>query len=282
MDRLLGKTALITGAARGLGAQIATRFAEEGARVIINDLNLEAAQKTADAITGLAIACDVSNSSDVERMFADVKAQIGELDILVNNAGISGIEGDNDSQARLQAAVERASDNEKGEIPNVAPSISEVTDESWAEMLAVHLNGTFYCSRAAAKLMIGDSSSTKKKDAENSPAIINMGSIMGTSGGSGAVAYSAAKAGILGFTRALARDLAPYGVRVNAIAPGYILTDMTRPGEAMFPILRAQTPLGKIGEPDDVAWAAVYLASNEAKFVTGQTFSPNGGWHMSQ
>ena len=105
---------------------------------------------------------------------------------------------------------------------------------------------------------------------------------MGTSGGAGAAAYCAAKAGILGFTRALARDLAPYEVRVNAIAPGYILTDMTSPSEVMFPLLKAQTPMGRLGEPDDIAWAAVYLASEEAKFVTGQTVSPNGGWHMSQ
>ena len=92
----------------------------------------------------------------------------------------------------------------------------------------------------------------------------------------------AAKAGILGLTRSLARELAPYDIRVNAIAPGYIHTDMTSPMEAMYPLLKAQTPQGRIGEPDDIAWAAVYLASLEAKFVTGQTLSPNGGWHMSQ
>tara|TARA_Y100001970_G_C13932540_1_gene699017 strand:- start:456 stop:773 length:318 start_codon:yes stop_codon:yes gene_type:complete len=105
---------------------------------------------------------------------------------------------------------------------------------------------------------------------------------MGTSGGAGSGAYCAAKAGILGLTRSLARELAPYQIRVNAIAPGYIHTDMTSPMAEMFPLLMAQTPQGRLGEPDDIAWAAVYLASYEAKFVTGQTLSPNGGWYMSQ
>ena len=222
------------------------------------------------------MACDVSDSSAVDAMFKKLSAITDRLDILVNNAGISGIEGDNNAQSKLQAALDRAESVANGVRPDIEPAIAEVTDEAWAKMIAVHLNGTFFCSRAASKIM------TKQKAPLGSSTIINMGSIMGTSGGAGAVAYCAAKAGILGFTRALARDLAPYDVRVNAIAPGYILTDMTSPSEAMFPLLKAQTPMGRIGEPDDIAWAAVYLASEESKFVTGQTFSPNGGWHMSQ
>ncbi len=276
MERLAGKTALITGAARGLGAQIARRFVEEGAMVFINDLNRTLAESTAKELGGHAFACDVSDSSAVEAMFKKVSAKTDRLDILVNNAGISGIEGDNNAQSKLQAALDRAESVATGVRPDIEPAIVEVTDESWAKMIAVHLNGTFFCSRAASKIM------TKQKAPLGSSTIINMGSIMGTSGGAGAAAYCAAKAGILGFTRALARDLAPYDVRVNAIAPGYILTDMTSPSEAMFPLLKAQTPMGRIGEPDDIAWAAVYLASEESKFVTGQTFSPNGGWHMSQ
>jgi len=160
----------------------------------------------------------------------------------------------------------------RGEPATPGEGITEVTDEQWRRMLGVHMDGTFYCSREAARLM----------RAQQSGNIINMGSIMGTYGKPGGVAYCAAKAGILGFTRALAHELAPYNVRVNAIAPGWIHTDMTDPLEPMHPFLEMQTPLGRMGEPDDIAWAAVYLASDEAKFVTGQTLSPNGGWYMSQ
>ena len=115
-----------------------------------------------------------------------------------------------------------------------------------------------------------------------SGSIVNMGSIAGTSGFAGGTSYAAAKAGILGFTRALAREVASRGIRVNAIAPGWIETDMTDFLEQAQLLLQAQTPMGRLGDVDDVAWAAVYLASDEAKFVTGQVMSPNGGWHMSQ
>ena len=270
MGRLQEKTALITGAARGIGAQIAQRFSEEGAKVIINDLNLDAAQIMADQIGGSALACDVSDPKAVEAMFEQVGRKFGSLDVLVNNAGISGLEGDSDAHDRLLQSYSESSD--EPDLP-----ILSVTNEAWSKMLAVHLDGTFFCSRAALRIMMrqGDRIS-------GSTNIINMGSIMGTAGGAGAVAYCSAKAGILGLTRALARELAPYKIRVNALAPGQIYTDMISSLEDMHPALIAQTPLGHLGETDDIAWAAVYLASNEAKFVTGQTLSPNGGWHMSQ
>jgi 3-oxoacyl-[acyl-carrier protein] reductase len=148
----------------------------------------------------------------------------------------------------------------------------ETTDAEWQTMIAVHLNGTFYCCREALKLM----------GPRGSGCIINMGSVMGTSGGSASPGYCAAKAGILGLTRALAREVVTRNIRVNAIAPGWIDTQMTAQLEHVRPMLAAQTPMGRFGEPDDVAWAAVYLASDEAKFVTGQVLSPNGGWYMSQ
>jgi 3-oxoacyl-[acyl-carrier protein] reductase len=279
MNRLEGRTALITGAARGLGAQIARRFVDEGATVIINDLNLAAAQATADELGGHALACDVSDSASVRAMFEQVPELTGRLDILVNNAGISGIEGDNAAQERIRRSVERAQARARGETLETEPldgGILDVTDEKWLRMIAVHMNGTFFCSREAVRLMSGAGSSPE--DAS----IINMGSIMGTYGRGGGTAYCAAKAGILGFTRALAHEVAAYNIRVNAIAPGWIHTDMTSPLELMHPMLEAQTPQGRMGEPDDIAWAAVYLASREAKFVTGQTLSPNGGWYMSQ
>ena len=115
-----------------------------------------------------------------------------------------------------------------------------------------------------------------------SGAIINMGSIMGTAGGAGAPAYCAAKAGILGFTRSLAREVVSRNIRVNAIAPGWIESNMTNPFGPLRDAIALQTPMRRFGTPDDIAWAAVYLASEEARFVTGQVLSPNGGWHMSQ
>jgi 3-oxoacyl-[acyl-carrier protein] reductase len=278
MNRLQGRTALITGAARGLGAQIARRFVDEGATVSINDLNLAAAQATADELSGHALACDVSDSASVRSMFEQVPKLVERLDILVNNAGISGFEGDNAAHERVRRSVERASAAAQGKPvePTLEGGILDVTDEKWSQMLAVHLNGTFFCSREAVRLM------TSVGTQPDRASIINMGSIMGTFGRGGGTAYCSAKAGILGFTRALAHELAPHDIRVNAIAPGYILTDMTSPFELMHPLLEAQTPQGRLGEPDDIAWAAVYLASVEAKFVTGQTLSPNGGWYMSQ
>jgi 3-oxoacyl-[acyl-carrier protein] reductase len=268
MDRLKNKVALITGGARGLGEAIARRFHQEGATVIINDLNLEAAQRAAEPMQGHAIAADVANSEDVLRMFEEVGQYAGHLDILVNNAGISGMEDNEESRARMEERILAAAAGEV--IHNDA--ILEMTDEQWDRMIDVHMRGTFLCCREGLKLMISQPTGS----------IINLASVMGTFGRPGAVHYSAAKSGIMGFTRAAAHELASRKIRVNAIAPGWIETEMTAPLAIMRPVLEAQTPLGVFGEPDDIAWAAVYLASDEAKFVTGQVLSPNGGWYMSQ
>jgi len=274
MNRLQGKVALITGAARGLGLAIAKRFVEEGAQVVLNDVDRVAAEKAAAPLGGLGLAADVSDSGAVRRMFETTAKRFGRLDVLVNNAGISGVENDPElrSQFRdkqLQQAAELAAG---GPIRTHLDAAVEVSDEAWRRMLAVHLDGTFFCSREALKIM----------NPQMSGSIINMGSIMGTAGGAGAVAYCAAKAGILGFTRTLAREVVTRNIRVNAIAPGWIDTDMTAFLDQMKAIIEAGTPMHRLGEPDDIAWAAVYLASEEAKFVTGQVLSPNGGWHMSQ
>ncbi|HSG89947.1 MAG TPA: SDR family NAD(P)-dependent oxidoreductase [Pseudomonadales bacterium] len=271
MARLEGRTALITGAARGLGERIAMRFREEGADVIINDLNLAAARATADKLGGQAVACDVADSASVAAMFREVDGMTDRLDILVNNAGISGMEGDNAARERIAKMVEAI---EAGEEPEegLTGNFWDYTDDQWHRMIGVHLNGTFFCSREASRRMA----------AAGGGNMINMSSIMGTFGRPGGAAYCAAKAGILGLTRALAHELSAQQIRVNAIAPGWIHTDMTDPLAPMHPMLEAQTPLGRLGDPDDIAWAAVYLGSDEAKFVTGQCLSPNGGWYMSQ
>ena len=207
MDRLKGKTAFITGAARGLGFAMAQRFHEEGAEIILNDLRIEDAQRAAETVQGFAVACDVSDSTAVAAMYDEIGQRVDHLDILVNNAGISGAEG----------APETPPEPESTSLQN--DGLTAVSDEAFDRMIAVHLRGTFLCTRAAMPLMAK----------AQSPSVINMGSIMGTYGKPGGVAYCAAKAGIMGFTRALAHETAARGVRVNALAPGFIETDMTAP-----------------------------------------------------
>ena len=217
---------------------------------------------------------DVSDSAAVADMFERAVDDVGRLDILVNNAGISGIEGNDEASRERQAlSVQQAQEvAEGGPVRTHIDVTVEMTDEEWRRMLAVHLDGTFFCTREALRTM----------NPQGSGVILNLGSIMGTTGGAGSVHYCAAKAGILGFTRSLAREVVSRGIRVNAIAPGWIETDMTAPLEIMKPLIVAQTPMQRFGDADDIAWAAVYLASEEAKFVTGQVLSPNGGWYMSQ
>ncbi|MBV1694021.1 MAG: SDR family oxidoreductase [Hyphomicrobiales bacterium] len=271
--RLDGRIALVTGAGRGIGAAIARRFAEEGARVLVNDVDVDAAQATASACGGDALVADVSSSAAVAQMFAEVAQRAGRLDILVNNAGISGLEGRNDVDQQIAARQRAAEEALAGKPPQTfIDRTVATTDEAWRRMQAVHVDGTFYCCREALKIM----------NPQMSGAIINMSSILGTYGKPGNVPYATAKAAILGLTRALAHEVAPRNIRVNAIAPGWIDTDMTAPLAPIKAQIAAQTPLRRFGEPDDIAWAAVYLASEEARFITGQVISPNGGWYMSQ
>ncbi|HVP30433.1 MAG TPA: SDR family oxidoreductase [Myxococcota bacterium] len=273
-DRLRGKVALVTGGGAGIGEAIARRFHGEGAEVLVNDLHKAAAERVASAVGGTALVADVSDSAAVRRMFEEVADRCGRLDVLVNNAGIGGHEG-NPQVAQEFARVGLAQMQEAaagGPIRTHCDTTVNLSDEDWLRMLAVHLNGTFFCTREALKIM----------GPQGSGVILNLGSIMGTAGGAGAPAYCAAKAGILGFTRSVAREVVTRGIRVNALAPGWIESSMTAPLAPLRPVLELQTPMRRFGEADDIAWAAVYLASDEAKFVTGQVLSPNGGWHMSQ
>lgn len=273
--RLKSKVVVVTGAARGIGAAIARRFASEGARVVVSDVNEAGAQAVAKEIGGVGIAADVSSSPAVRNLFARVEKDVGPLEVLVNNAGINGYERNQEKfsafEARLLTQAMQAMSGEP--ITTHLDVTVELTDEEWRRMMAVHLDGTFYCSREAVRAM----------SERNRGAIVNMASIMGTSGGGGVPHYAAAKAGILGLTRSLAQELATRNIRVNAIAPGWIDTDMTSQfspeGRRMIAL---RTPMMRFGDVDDIAHAAVYLASDEAKFVTGQVLSPNGGWYMSQ
>ena len=274
MDRLKDKVALITGGARGLGASIAKHFFNEGAKIILCDINIDQANKKAHELDGTAYYMDVSNSENVKEVFTKVKSKFNQLDILVNNAGINGFEKRQDLlDERMKVNNLQSKEfSETGKINSHFDITVNMTDDDWHQMISIHLNGTFFCTREALKIM----------NNQEKASIINMGSVLGTTGGPSSPHYSAAKAAILGYTRATAKELASRNIRVNAIAPGYIDTDMTKSLGDVIKLVKSSTPMKTFGEVDDIAWAAVYLASEEAKFVTGQTLSPNGGFVMSQ
>lgn len=251
--KLKDKVVLITGGGSGLGREMGLTFSREGAKVGVNDIRPESAGNVVTEIerlggTARPFVADVSSSAAVAKMFAEFIAAFGTIDILINNAGIA-----------------RAS-----EIDNPDLFMThQKTDEDWHKMLATHLDSTFYCTREALKLMIP----------KKSGRIINLGSIAGTTGLGGAVAYSAAKGGIISFTKALAKEVVGHGILVNCIAPGFIETPMTAPitGE-MKQYFTQLTPMGRFGEPRDIACAALFLASDESNFMVGQVVSPNGGY----
>jgi 3-oxoacyl-[acyl-carrier protein] reductase len=270
--KLKDRVALVTGGGSGLGRAISLLFAEEGAHVIVNELRLETAEQTVASMKGpaggRAIQADVADSAQVRAMFAAVEREVGTLDILVNNAGIAFGPGDD------RAEVNRKSETLIMELISGQGSqthldvTQNLSDESWRRMLAVHLDGTFFCTREALRLM----------SRRNRGAIVNLSSVAALTGLEVVPHYSAAKGAILAFTRAVARDVASRGIRVNAICPGYIDTPMT---ERMSPLIRAtgiaRTPLRRTGEAHEVAATALFLASDDSSFFTGQWLSPNGG-----
>jgi len=273
--KLDGRVALVTGGGSGIGRAICLRFAGEGARVVVNDIRLEAAEATVKAMgdpaRGRALAADVADSAAVRAMFAVIEREYGGLDVLVNNAGIA-VTGNEDRAALQQKFETRIMETMSGQGIQTHLDITEnLSDEAWRRMLAVHLDGTFYCTREALRLM----------GRRNRGSIVNQSSVAALTGLESVPHYSAAKGGILSFTRAVAREVASRGIRVNAICPGFIDTPMTEP---MSPLLRAaaiaRTPLGRVGEPEDVAATALFLASDDSAFVTGQWLSPNGGLHI--
>lgn len=273
MGRLDGKVAVVTGGASGIGRSICLNFAKEGATIVCNDIAVETAQKVLDECgqskQGLAVKADVSKSRQVVSMFERMKKKYGRLDVLVNNAGI-GL--DNPVvRARFNRVLEKQQTEiaKEGKVKTSLEATQNLADEEWDRMLGVHLNGTFYCTREALKLM----------ENQGSGKIVNIASICGMTGCAGAPHYSAAKAGIMGFTRSVAREVIVRGVYVNAIAPGYIDTPMTEAvSDAVRRAIALATPAGRFGSPQDIAHLAVYLASEESNFVVGQVVSPNGGY----
>ena len=239
------KTALITGGTRGIGKAIAFEFLKRGYEVVINYSSDEGAAIATQAEFNMLGYCpvlmraDVSDEAQVEEMFSEIFRLYDRLDVLVNNAGISRV--------------------------NV---IQDTSAAEWDRVFAVNARGTFLCSRAVTDKMIG----------AGGGAIINVSSIWGEVGASCEVAYSASKAAVIGFTKALAKELGPSQIQVNCIAPGVIDTDMNAAfDEETMQSLRDETPLGRIGTPKDIAKAALFLASEQSDFITGQVLGVNGG-----
>jgi 3-oxoacyl-(acyl-carrier-protein) reductase len=244
---LSGKTALITGCGRGIGKAIALTLARSGADIVINDIDQDTAENLAQEISDLdrrTLSCcgSVGHKADVEAMFSKIKDEFKHLDILVNNAGITR-------------------DN----------MLMKMTDQEWDQVMDVNLKGVFYCTRAATEIM----------KEQTYGRIVNLTSVTALTGNVGQVNYAATKAGVIGMTKTLARELARYQITVNAVAPGFIDTPMT----AAIPEEIKQTivggiPLGRAGSPEDVANLVKFLTSDESAYITGQVISCNGGLYI--
>jgi 3-oxoacyl-[acyl-carrier protein] reductase len=270
--KLAGRVALITGAGSGLGREIALTFAREGAAIGVNDIRREAAEQVVRDVEGtgaraVALVADVSDSVDVRAVFEQLVERFGTLDVLVNNAGIAMMS--EPVKANFHAMIATLA---SGAAPAQSLGATRtMLDSQWRRTLSVHLDGTFYCTREALQIM----------EPKRAGKIINMASVAGTAGLLGAPDYSAAKAGIIGLTKAVAREVAACGICVNAIAPGYIDTPLLDVlDDSMKQLVTAQTPLGRLGTPQEVAAVALYLASAESDFTVGQIISPNGGFYI--
>jgi len=248
------KIALVTGGTRGIGRAIAAKFAIEGATVILTSRSGDTARQAASEIakqTGVSgdpmeqiegVECDSTKSESCAQVVKSIVEKYGRIDILLNNAGVT---------------------NDK--------LILRMSDEDWKSVFETNLHGAFYFSRAAAKAMLR----------QHSGRIINISSVVGIMGQAGQTNYAATKAGLIGFSKSLARELGSRGITVNAIAPGFIETAMTEAmTEKMKETLQGQIPLGRLGKPDDVADAALFLASDAASYITGAVLQVDGGLGM--
>ncbi len=244
---LLGKVALVTGAAQGIGKAIALLLAAKGADVVVSDINFEKAQETAKEIEekgrrSIALKVNVADPEEVERMVETIMERFSRIDILVNNAGIT--------RDRL---------------------LLRMSEEDWDAVLDVNLKGVFNCTKSVVKHM----------SKQRSGKIVNIASVVGLMGNAGQANYAASKAGVIGFTKTVAREFAQRGININAIAPGYIQTPMTEvlPEKVKEELMRL-IPMGRLGQPEDVAQAVLFLVSEASNYVTGQVLNVNGGIYM--
>ncbi len=244
---LTGKVALVTGAAQGIGRAVSLLLARSGADLVVSDINLEKAEETAREIEtigrkAMAIRVNVASFGEVEKMVEAILERFGRIDILVNNAGIA--------RDKL---------------------ILRMTEEEWDAVLNVNLKGTFNCTKAVVRHM----------SKQRSGKIVSIASVVGEMGNAGQANYSASKAGVIGFTKTIAREFAQRGINVNAIAPGYIETPMTDalPEKAKEELKRL-IPMERLGRPEDVADAVLFLVSEASSYITGQVLNVNGGIYM--
>lgn len=248
MSLLKDKVCLITGGAAGIGKATAERFAEDGAKVIICDLNVEAGKEVAKQIGGDFYKVNVADRADVQAWINDVMAKYGRIDVLVNNAGV-------------------LRDGQLVKVKN-GELVSEMSEYDFDLVISVNLKGVFNCSQAVAPVMIN----------QKGGVILNATSIVGLDGNFGQTNYVATKSGVIGMTKVWARELGRYNVRVNAVAPGFTLTEMVKQmPERILEGMIAKTPLGRMGEPRDIANAYRFLASDEAAFISGVTLRVDGG-----
>ena len=241
--RLENKVVIITGAASGIGKEAALLFSQEGARVVVADVYEKGGTETVTEIKkageGFFVKVDCCNSEQTKRMVKETIEKYGKIDVLVNNAGIA------------QDAL-----------------VTKMTEAQWDRVINVNLKGAFNCIQAVAEVMIN----------QGNGVIINVSSVVGLYGNIGQTNYAAAKAGLIGLTKALAKELGRKGIRVNAVAPGFTMTPMmANVPEKILQIMREKTPLGRLSEPKDIAYAYLYLASDEARFVNGAVLSVDGG-----
>ncbi len=239
---LQGRSAIVTGAAQGIGCAIARRLSEEGASVAILDISKEGAERAASEIGGAAIGVEanVTDENQVDRALGSVIDQFGKLDILVNNAGVVGTD----------------------------TPVQNLAESDWSNVLDVNLKGTFLCSRAAVRHMIPRESGT----------IVSVASISGKEGNANMVPYSVSKAGVICFTKALAKEVLDVGVRVNCVAPALIDSPLLAGmDQERVDFLTSKIPLGRLGRPEEVAATILFLVSDESTFATGQCFDVSGG-----
>ncbi len=244
---LKGKVALVTGAAQGIGKAVTLLLVRHGADVIVADINMEKAEETAREVQSLgqqamAVKLDVTRLQEVEATVEAALQRFGKIDILINNAGIA--------RDKL---------------------ILRMTEEDWDAVLAVNLKGTFNCTKAVIKHM----------SKQRSGKIVNIASVVGEMGNPGQANYAASKAGVIGFTKTIAREFAQRGINVNAIAPGYIQTPMTDAlPEKAKEELKRMIPMERLGQPEDVARAVLFLVSEASGYITGNVLKVNGGIYM--